>query len=80
MQDSNLEVALDTYSPADWLSTHKPTELSRIKLKTWTQYVITIGRNHLSNIVLAKRVIVWYSEVEWDSEFVNHRVSHKYFS
>ena len=23
----------DTYSPADWMSTHKPTELSRIKLK-----------------------------------------------
>ena len=23
----------DTYSPADWMPTHKPTELSRIKLK-----------------------------------------------
>ena len=27
----------DIYSPADWMPTHKPTELSRIKLKTWTQ-------------------------------------------
>ena len=27
----------DTNSPADWMPTHKPTELSRIKLNTWTQ-------------------------------------------
>ena len=33
MHVSNLEVALDTYSPADWMPTHKPTELSRNKLK-----------------------------------------------
>ena len=25
-----------TYSPADWMPADKPTELSRIKLKTWT--------------------------------------------
>ena len=27
----------DTYSPADWMLADKPTELSRIKLKTWTR-------------------------------------------
>ena len=26
-----------TKSPADWMLADKPTELSRIKLKTWTQ-------------------------------------------
>ena len=30
----------DTHSPADWMPTHKPTELPRIKLKNthWTQH------------------------------------------
>ena len=27
----------DTYSPADWMPADKPTELSKIKLKTWTR-------------------------------------------
>ena len=29
----------DTYSPADWMPADKPTELSRIKLKTWTRHM-----------------------------------------
>ena len=32
----------DTYSPADSMPTHKPTELSWIKLKTWTQQPVPI--------------------------------------
>ena len=31
---------LDTKSAANWLPTHKPTELSRIKLKNWTQQTV----------------------------------------
>ena len=37
----------DTKSPADWMSTHKPTELSRIKLKTWTQQPVLMVSEHL---------------------------------
>ena len=36
MQDSNRMVS-GTESPADWMPADKPTELSRIKLKTWTR-------------------------------------------
>ena len=31
-----------TYSPSDWMHTHKLTELSRIKLKTWTQQPVPL--------------------------------------
>ena len=36
----------DTKSPADWMLADKPTELSRIKLKTWTRQLITIISEH----------------------------------
>ena len=36
IQDSKLKVSV-TNSPAYRMPTHKPTEMSRIKLKTWTQ-------------------------------------------
>ena len=34
----------DTNSPADWMPTHKPTEESWIKLKTWTQQPVLIKK------------------------------------
>ena len=36
----------DTYSPADWMPADKPTELSRIKLKTWTRQPVLIISKH----------------------------------
>ena len=58
MQDSNLEVS-DTYSPADWMPTHKPTELSRIKaviiilhIECRVMYTCwTIKQSHLQNLL-----------------------------
>ena len=35
-----------TESPADWMPADKPTELSRIKLKTWTQQVVPMISKH----------------------------------
>ena len=41
----------DTYSPADWMPTHKPTELSRIKLKkTWTQQPVPMMSEHSAHL------------------------------
>ena len=36
----------DTYSPADWMPADKPTELSRIKLKTWTRQPVPMISKH----------------------------------
>ena len=36
----------DTYSPADWLLADKPTELSRIKLNTWTRQPVPMISKH----------------------------------
>ena len=46
---SNLEVS-DTYSPGDWKPTHKPTELSRIKLKTWAQQPVPMMSEHSAHL------------------------------
>ena len=35
-----------TKSPADWMPADKPTELSRIKLKTWTQQPVPMISEH----------------------------------
>ena len=35
-----------TESPADWMPADKPTELSRIKLKTWTQQPVPMISEH----------------------------------
>ena len=46
----------ETQSPADWMPADKPTELSRIKLKTWTrQPVLMISKHsaHLTHCHLA---------------------------
>ena len=40
----------DTKSPEDWMSTHKPTELSRIKLKTWTQHHAPMMSEHAADL------------------------------
>ena len=44
MQD--LKPVSDTYSPADWMSADKPTEQSRIKLKTWTRQPVPMISKH----------------------------------
>ena len=36
----------DTYSPADWMPADIPTELSRIKLKTWTRQPVPMISKH----------------------------------
>ena len=36
----------DTYSPADWMPADKPTELLRIKLKTWTRQPVPMISKH----------------------------------
>ena len=36
----------DTKSPADWMSADKPTELSRIKLKTWSRQPLPMISEH----------------------------------
>ena len=36
----------DTKSPADWMPADKPTELSRIKLKTWTRQPVPMISEH----------------------------------
>ena len=36
----------DTYSPADWMPADKLTELSRIKLKTWTRQPVPMISKH----------------------------------
>ena len=40
----------DTKSPADWMLADKPTELSRIKLKTWTQQPVPIISEHSAHL------------------------------
>ena len=61
MQDSNLEVA-DTYSPVDWMPTHKSIELSRIQLKNWTQQPIPLMSEHsahLTSLPVGFRTWLW---------------------
>ena len=42
--------APDTNSPADWMLADKPTELSRIKLKTWTRQPVPLFSEHSSHL------------------------------
>ena len=52
----------DTYSPADWMPADKPTELSRIKLKTWTrQPVPMISKHsaHSTSLLVGFRTWLW---------------------
>ena len=52
----------DTYSPADWMPADNPTELSRIKLKTWTrQPVPMISKHsaHSTSLPIGFRTWLW---------------------
>ena len=52
----------DTYSPADWMRTLKPTKLSRIKLKTWTQQPVPMMSEHwahLTSLPFGFRTWLW---------------------
>ena len=40
----------DTYSPADWMPADKLTELSRIKLKTWTRQPVPMISKHSAHL------------------------------
>ena len=42
--------APDTKSAADWMLTDKPTELSRIKLKTWTRQLVPMISEHSAHL------------------------------
>ena len=51
-----------TKSPADWMSADKPTELSRTKLKTWTQQLIPMISEHSAQSIplpIGFRTWVW---------------------
>ena len=49
-----------TESPTDWMPAHKPTELSRIKLKTWTrQPVPMISKHSVPSIPLPFGIRTW---------------------
>ena len=48
-QDSNPGVS-ETQSPADWMPADKPTELSRIKLKTWTRQPVPMISKHSAHL------------------------------
>ena len=41
----------DTKSPADWMPAHKPTELSGIKQKTWTQQPASMMSEHSAHLI-----------------------------
>ena len=52
----------DTNSPADWMLADKPTELSRIKLKTWTRQpvpMISEHPSHLAPLLVDFRTCLW---------------------
>ena len=40
----------DTYSPADWMPADKPTEPSRITLKTWTRQPVPMISKHSAHL------------------------------
>ena len=50
MQDSKLGSHIHTNLPADWIPTHKATELSRIKLKTWIQQPVPVMSEHSAHL------------------------------
>ena len=52
----------DTYSPEDWMPTHKPNELWRIQLKTWTQLPVPNRSEHsaqLTSLPFGFRTWLW---------------------
>ena len=63
LQNAGFEPGVpDTKSPADWMLADKPTELSRIKLKTWTGQpvpVISEHSAHLTPLSVDFRTWIW---------------------
>ena len=59
-----------TKSPADWMPTHKPTELSRIKLKTWTQQSVSMMSEHIyiHTYVLVLIYMLWHRQAIFESK------------
>ena len=50
----------DTKSPADWMLADKPTELSRIKLKTWTRQPVPMISEHSAHLTpLSVDIYTW---------------------
>ena len=53
-----------TWSPADWMHAHKPTDLSRIKLKkTWTRQPVPLMSEHsaqLTSLPFGFRTCLWW--------------------
>ena len=50
----------DTYSPADWMPADKPTELSKIKLKTWTRHPVPIISKQHTYIYIYTHIHIYY--------------------
>ena len=51
LQNAGFEPGVpDTKSPADWMLADKPTELSRIKLKTWTRQPVPMISEHSAHL------------------------------
>ena len=51
LQNAGFEPRVpDTKSPADWMLADKPTELSRIKLKTWTRQPVPMISEHSAHL------------------------------
>ena len=58
----------DTKSPADWMPADKPTELSRIKLKTWARQpvpMISEHSAHLTSLPVGFRTWLWRYTCLW---------------
>ena len=51
LQNAGFELGVpETKSPADWMLADKPTELSRIKLKTWTRQPVPMISEHSAHL------------------------------
>ena len=51
----------ETQSPADWMPADKPTELSRIKLKTWTRQPVPMISKHSAHLTpLPVSIRTWF--------------------
>ena len=51
LQNAGLEPRVpDIKSPADWMHPDKPTELLRIKLKTWTRQLVPVISEHSAHL------------------------------
>ena len=63
-----------TESPADWMPADKPTELLRIKLKTWTQQPVPMISEHSAHSTPLHTVLclVFVSVITKSNVFLTH--------